>query len=137
MNLESLKNTWNGWSTKKKIIVVFFVLVLLGSLAPKKDKGNVSDSPPPAPIATQETAPSSAQVQTQSPAEQREWASASGETESQWISRCKKHEAAKQACAVADRPGACMGIKLGDHDRDIGNMYCVNGTPDWFSMGRR
>lgn len=47
MNLETLKSTWNGWTTKKKAIVIVVALVIIGALTSKNDKnaGNPGDAP--------------------------------------------------------------------------------------------
>jgi uncharacterized protein len=80
---------------------------------------------------------SSTQAQVVAPSPPKQWVSADGLTEGQWIARCKRFESAKQSCAVADRPGKCMEIKLGDVDKGMGDMYCDNGQPNWVLMGRR
>lgn len=139
MNFETIKNTWNGWSIKKKAIIVLVTLVVLGGLSSKDDSTNKVKAPSAAPAVSQEVpvAPTQAESKTASGFETKEWRSAEGLNEGQWIARCQRYEAARQACAVADKPGQCMEIKLGVIDQTIGGTYCENGKPNFFLMGRR
>lgn len=94
--------------------------------------GNTSSSP------KQSSAPAQAQSKPSSVADTgKQWVAEDGLTESQWIARCQRYENARQACAVADRPGNCMETKLGMLDKGNGDMYCQNGQPNWRLMGRR
>jgi uncharacterized protein len=81
--------------------------------------------------------PSSPPKTASTPEPAKQWVSEDGLTEGQWIARCQRYESARQACAVADRPGNCMEIKLGMMDKGNGDMYCQNGQPNWRLMGRR
>jgi hypothetical protein len=48
MNLDTLKNTWAGWSTKKKAIVVIIVLAIIGGISSKKEENK--SAPESAPV---------------------------------------------------------------------------------------
>ena len=139
MNFETIKNTWNGWSRKKKAIIVLATLVVLGGLSSKDDSTSKVSAPSTAPAVSQGAPVTPAQSETKAASESatKEWRSADGLNEAQWIARCQRYEAARQACAVADKTGQCMEIKLGVIDQANGDTYCENGKPNFFLMGRR
>ena len=139
MNFEKIKNTWNGWSTKKKAIVVLATLVVLGGISSKEETASKVAAPSAAPAVSREApaAPAHAETKSASESATKEWRSADGLNEAQWVARCQRYEAARQACAVADKPGQCMEIKLGVIDQANGDTYCENGKPNFFLMGRR
>jgi hypothetical protein len=58
MNLDTLKNTWAGWSTKKKAIVVIIVLAIIGGISSKKEQNKSAAES--APVAQEKTAPENA-----------------------------------------------------------------------------
>jgi hypothetical protein len=107
-----------------KVIIAIFILIILGTLISEKDQSNTSNISSSTSTGTKD-APST------------EWVSGEGLTEGQWIARCQRYESARQACAVANRPGQCMEIKLSGLDKGMGDTYCDNGQPNWFLMGRR
>lgn len=137
MNIDSLRETWNGWSKKKKTIVVIVALLVIGGFSSKNEKGAGLQNQSQVSSVSQGNASQTPPAQEANAVAAQEWRSSEGLNEAQWIARCQRYEAARQACAVADKPGQCMEIKLGVIDQANGDTYCENGKPNFFLMGRR